>query len=53
MVATRGTTTTTKPTGQVPVQAYAAAVAPAQDGLGGGGGPAPNSTPDRSEERRV
>ena len=37
MVATRGTTTTTTPTGQAPVLAPATAATPAQGGPGGGG----------------
>ena len=41
MVATRGTTFTTTPTGQVPVPAPATSDAPAQDGPGGCGGAAP------------
>ena len=41
MVATRGTTTTNKPTGQFPVPVSATESAPAQAGHGGGGASAP------------
>ena len=45
MVATRGTTTITTPTGQAPVPAPATAAATSQAGPGGGGGVAPGGGP--------